>query len=279
MKLTSVELHPAKSNEYVLLSFRDPNRYNPYNVKEIVGLAADEIIPRYYGMSGTDKYYSLSLQKRDIVLKIDLSPRFDQSETVSDLRDYLYRMIASSRTGKIQIQFKNESEIVAAINGFVSKFETDHFDRNPEVQLTINCDEPMLRGLTPTDVSVTGLNPATTTIQDTKSTAPHGFTFDMKVTASITGIKITDPRYPTAWSFEVIPVGGFVNNDIVHFSSEYNNKQLYRTRAGGVLYLADVITIGSIWPFIFPGNNTFAFTNPTSLVWQKISYYPTYWGV
>jgi hypothetical protein len=279
MKLTSVELHPAKSNEFALLSFRDPTRENPFNVKEIVGLDADEIIPRYYGTSGANKFYSLSLLKRDIVLKINLSPRFGQSETYSDLRDYLYKMIASSRTGKIQLQFKNDTEIVAAINGFVSKFETAHFDQDQEVQLTVNCDEPMLKALTPTVMSLVGLNPAATTIQDTKSNAPHGFQFDIKITANMASIKITDPRDPTAWSFELRPVGGFLTNDVLHFSSEYNNKYLYYTRGATTVYLADVIQLGSIWPYLFPGNNTFAFTTPASLTWQKISYYPTYWGV
>ena len=280
MKLTSVEIHPANSFAYAVLSFRDPTRDNPYNVKEIVGLDADEIVPRYYGTSktSTDKFYALSLQQRDIVLNIGLNPRYGQYETVADLRDALYKMIASSRTGKIQLQFKNELEIVAAVTGFVSKFESAHFEKTQEVKITIRCDEPMLKSPAPVEIRVAGLNPADTSITDTKSNAPHGFKFDMNVTANIASIIINDPN-DLSWNFTVIPVGGFLTGDVLSFSSEYNNKTLYITRGANTIYLADVIQLDSLWPIMFPGDNNFVFTHPTNLTWKSISFYPTYWGV
>lgn len=288
MKLTSVEIHPSNSSEYAELNFRDPTRENPYNVKAIVGLDASEIIPRYYGTSvSMTKFYDLSLMKRDIVLRIELSPRFGQNESYSDLRDDLYRMIASSRTGKIELLFKNEDEILAAISGFVSKFEAAHFERVQEVQLTIKCDEPMLKALTPVTVGITGLAPRDTIIQDNRSNAPHGFKFDMALTSNLYSIKVVDPDDST-WSFEIVPIN-FLNGDVLHYSNVYNDKYLYLTRGATTIYLADRISSYSVWPFIFPGNNRFAFTTratvgaayipATALVWNAISYYPTYWGV
>lgn len=275
MRVTSVELHPAGSSDIAVMSFRDPGRKNPYNVKVINGLDADEIIPRYYGASGETKFYNLSLEKRELVIWVELNPDFKTGQSISDLRDAIYKMISSSRTGLLQIQFKDGLETIAAISGFVSKFEAPHFNKAPELQITITCNDPMLRALTPTIVDVVGLDPATTMIEDTKSTAPHGMKFEMSFTAAAASFSIGD----VGWDFEVTPVGGFLIGDVLHFSSEYNDKHVYIVRGVDTIHLADVITPGSIWPLLFPGENTFVCGSPTSLNWDAISYYPTYWGV
>lgn len=149
MKLTSIEIHPTGSSEIAVLSFRDPGSVNPYNVKGITGLDAEAIVPKHYKGSGSSNFYHMSLENREIAFRIGLNPRFSEYDTYSDLRDALYKMIASSRTGKLQLQFKNGIEVVAAISGSISKFETPLFDKTPEVQITITCDEPMLKALDP----------------------------------------------------------------------------------------------------------------------------------
>lgn len=276
MKLTSIEIHPVNSSEVAVLSFRDPGATNPYNIRSIVGLDADEIISRYYGASETSKFYNLSLERREIVFKISLNPNFSEFKTYSDLRDDLYKMISSSRTGKIQLQFKNNTDVVAAISGCISKFESPLFEKNQEVILTIKCDEPMLKALDP--VVITTLTLPNTVVQDEKSTAPHGFMFELEVIGNIDSIVISDPD-DFSWSFEIIPVGGFLINDVLFFSSEYNNKYLYLIREENIIHLADVITPGSMWPILFPGTNFLLLNHPDDLIWNNISYYPTYWGV
>lgn len=277
MKLTSVEIHPENSSSAVVLSFRDPRRTLPYNVKKIFGLDADEIIPRYYGASGTKKFYQLSLGKRDIVILVELNPNYSASESYSDLRDAVYRMVASSRTGKIQIQFKNGTEVVAGITGTVKKIEAPQFEKTQEVQITVNCDDKMLQALDPDVVVVAGLNPADTLVQDLKSTAPHGFKFELAITANIANLIISDPN--DDWIFTITPIGGFLTGDVLYFSSEVNDKYLYIVRGGVTIHLADVIGPGSIWPILFHGDNHFALTHPTNVVWNAISHFPTYWGV
>lgn len=277
MKLTSVEIHPDGSSQVAVLSFRDPKAQNPYNVKGITGLDAEEIVPRAYGSSGAVKFYNLALAKRTIVIRIGLNPDFSTG-TYSDLRDALYKMIASSRTGKVQIQFKNDTVAVAAVSGSVAKVEAPQFEKTQEVHITVNCDDPMLKAVDPTVVPIAGLDPALTVITDDVSTAPHGLTFDVTYTAPTASIQITDPDDPT-WVFEVIPGGGFLVGDVLHFSSEFNNKALHLIRGAATVYLADVISPGSVWPIIFPGVNNIALSNAANLGWTDISYYQTYWGV
>lgn len=280
MKLTSVEIHKPNSDDFIALSFRDPTRDNSYNVKGIFGIDADEIIPRYYGISASsgEKFYNLTVEKREIIVRIDFNPNYANDESPSSLRDALYKYISSSRTGMVQLQFKNGEDVVAAVSGFIKKFEAPHFTKTPEVQLTIDSPDPMLRALEPVNVDISGLSPAETLVQDDLSTAPHGFTFELAFTGARASLVITDPD-DSSWSFEVTPVGGFLNGDILHFSSEYNDKHLFIERGVNEIHLADVITPGSVWPIMFPGDNTFAFTGGASINWDAISYYPTYWGV
>lgn len=279
MRVTSVELHPARSTTVVVLSYRDPTRGNPYNVKEIDGLDADGIVAKFYGVSANsnEQFYNLSQDKRDIIVRIGLKPVF-ANQSYSDLRDALYKMIASSRTGLIQLQFKNETGVVAVISGWVQKFEAPQFAKEPVVNITIKTDDPMLKAPDPVNVNVAGLDPADTLISDLVSTAPHGLDFQMTFSAATATLAITDPLDPS-WSFGVTPAGGFLAGDVLHFSSDPKNKALYIVRGIATIYLADVLTPGSIWPVIFPGDNHLAFATPANMHWTAISYYPTFWGV
>lgn len=286
MKITSVELHPEGSSQVVVLSFRDPRGLNPYNINGISGLDAPEIVPRYYGTSEASgaKFYNLALPKRTPVFRIGLSPDFGASETYSDLRDDLYRMISSSRTGRIGIQFKNGTTVVAQVSGFISKFENSLFEKKPAVQITFEAVDAMLVSPTLVNVPVAGLDTALTIITDNLSTAPHGFSFVGTFSGAADYFYIGDEDVAN-WIFRVSPVsaGGFLTGDELHFSSDQNNKELYIVRDGDPIYIADAIGMDSVWPILFPGENRFTVAQPTPVSglfsWTSISYYPTYWGV
>lgn len=283
MKVTSVELQPANSSNTIVLSFRDPTRANPYNVKNIVGLDADELTPRFYGISGaeTSAFYEVALRSRELVFLIELSPNFGANQTVAGLRDDVYKLISSSRSGLLNVKFKNGATVVAVISGFVEKLEASHFSKTPEVQITIKCKQPLLRSPARENIVLDGfvpVTPAAATILDDVSTAPHGFQFDIEFTGAMPAFTIEDPGDPL-WSFEVRPFAGFLTGDVLHFSSETDNKFLTRTRTGVTTHIAESIVAGSIWPIIFPGENNFRCDTPGSLDWVSISHYLTYWGI
>jgi len=277
MRITSVELHPEGSSAVCELSFRDPTRQNPYNVKGITGLDADEIVARSYG-PGSSGYRELVMVKRDVAALIELNPDYANDQTPATLRDDLYRMIASSRKGLMHIWFKEDETVVATISGTVKKLEASHFSKSPEVQITIECDEPELKAPAPVSLNVIGLDPTLTIIENDLSTKQHGFKFQLSYDANVASLVVTDPD-DAGWNFTVSPVGGFLTNDVLWFSSEYNDKYLYIMRGATKIQLADVITSGSVWPILFPGENKFALANGASVDWDAISYYPTYWGV
>lgn len=285
MKITSVELHPDNSTQSAILSFQDPRKLNSYNIKAITGLDADELFAKYYGISdlANSKFYTLSLERRDIIFSIELNPKFTENESYSELRDSLYKMIASSRTGLIEIQFKNGTEIVAVMSGFVSKFEANLFTKTPEVKMTIKPNDPMLKAPARVEVEIEGVIPSLIEVTDVLSTAPHGFIFTATFTDTSPSLLLKHPSEDLdntqIWSFEVTPVTGFFIDDVLSFSSEVNNKFLTLLRDDEVYNLANIITPGSYWPIIFPGENEFLVDPENNLLITNLKYFPTYWGI
>lgn len=261
----------------ILLSFKDPKTLNPFNAKKVSGLDASNIFPRYYRANSGDKFYTLSLEGRQIIFLIGLNPDWADNETYSLLRDKLFKVISLSKTGMVDILFRRGEEVVAIVRGFAMKVDTDLFLKDQVIQLTVNCDDPMLRGPEPVVIA----NPVIfedVVVNDQKSTAPHGFTFKLTFNGNAPNLEVVDPT-DDSWFFRITPVGGFLNGDQLLASSDLNQRKLYILRAGVVTELMPSVVGGSIWPIIFPGENHFSFISDAPMTWTELSYYETYWGV
>lgn len=277
MKLTSIELHPdGSADDPVIFSFRDPQSLNPYLIKSIGGLDLEQIVPRYYGGDEQSKLYSLAITKRVVILQMGLNPNFATSESYSDLRDAIYRTIAASRTGLIQLQFKYNDIVVAVLSGSATKVEADLFQNSLEILMTLECKDPMLKSPNPVIFDINELSPAATSLEDNRSTAPHGFSFVLGFQAAVSTLSITNEDL--GFTFTIRPRDSFVAGDHLYFSSDFLNRYLYFTRGSNTHHLADVIDFNSIWPVIFPGINSIQVSS-ASVIWEEISHYETYWGV
>jgi hypothetical protein len=283
MKLTSIGMVSSNGTEVATFSFRDPGSLNPYIARAILGLDAEEIVPRFYGMSFSQgkKYYSLSLPPRDIVLQILLNPNFTMEKSHSELRDELYRAISSSRTGIVTLKFYNEDVEVAQVSGFVTKFANQLFEQQPQVDITLNCEDPMLRSPVAIDIPAAVEAPGNAPpITDDLSTAPHGFAFRLHFTADTTQFYIQDTA--AEWRFTVVPgvingQTGFKSGDELVFSSDHTGRVLTHIRGPVQTPIVDKIQPGSVWPILFHGLNQFE--NTPEVSWFYIRHYPAYWGV
>lgn len=281
MRVTSVDMYSAASEQAISFGLTGNDSNSEYEARQILGLDADEIIPKFYGVGGDgSKFYEYGMKPREIVIRVILKPRFELDQTYGDVRDRLYRAISANRTGMVSLDFNSGATKVARISGSITKFEAGHFTKTPEVQITILCNDPMLKGITPTifeEADLETTNPLK--IPDSKSSAPHGFTAEIKFTAPEPGLTISDSDTDPTWAFIVVPDGGFLTNDILHFSSEYSDKKLYVVRGATTLQLADKIYPGSIWPIVFPGANEFYIDEMASINVQRVEYTASYWGV
>jgi hypothetical protein len=281
MKVTDIELHwdPDFVTPPIVLSFKDPKRLNPYNVKGIMGLDADEITPRFYfGSLFTDKFHDMVISKREVVVRVELNPSFSTGKTYSDLRDDLYKIISSHRNSEVALIFKNGAEQIAYLEGYIIKFEAPHFNKVPEVQITIKCKNPMLQSVNRVELDLSDASESDVNIVDNESTAPHGFEWRIDVLATQTFLEIKDPT-DSSWGFKVSAYGGFLAGDQIYGSSEYENKYIYLIRSSITYPIADTVVFGSVFPILFPGDNHFAITNPTIFNWVEAAYTPVYWGV
>lgn len=286
MKLSSIELHPANSSDACVMSFKDPSGLNPYNVKEILGLDAEEILnERYMGFNDI-QLSEVYLLRREPVILVQLNPNFRLGQTYSSLRDALYRMIWTSRRELVQLLFKDGVDSIAAVNGVISKFETTQFSDTQTVKITIKCEEPLLKAVANVSALIPASNPLNLSVNDTKSTAPHGFAFQLEILKDTPSLLVGSPGVGTNYGMLINPslLGGFQVGDVLHGSSEHGNKYLYVVRGGIQISLLDAVEFNSSWPVIFPGANTLFAKNPNDLLkivakWVSITYYPTYWGV
>jgi hypothetical protein len=174
MRVTGVDMYSANVEEPISFSLRASDPHAQYQVRSILGLDAEEIIQKFYGTSNFgDKYYNFGLKPRDIVMRIVLQPKMILGQSASDVRDDLYRSIASTRTGGVRLHFKSGATTVSTISGSISKFEVGYFNKLPEVQLTIRCNDPMFRAVNPVEFLEADLSSNPLEIPDTLSTAPH----------------------------------------------------------------------------------------------------------
>lgn len=281
MRVTDISLY-SNNVQAMTFSLREADQRAPYIVRNIVGLDAEEIVPKYYGtgLYTKPKYFNFGLRSREIVMRLVLNPRFNLDESYSDIRDDLYRIISSSRSGLVSLHFLAGGTTIAKIDGFITKFEAAHFTNLPEVQLTVTCNDPIFKAINPVyfnALDIDNTNPII--IPDTLSTAPHGFTFQLTINATLANFSIQDVQTNPEWIFKITPSGGFIAGDALYFSSEFSNKYLYMIRSGVTTYLLDKIDLASIWPILFPGGSSFWFNNVGSFSWNNMQYYPAYWGV
>lgn len=281
MRVTDVSIY---SNNIETVSFStsksDPDAQ--FMVRDMTGLDSEDLVPRFYGFGKQTKtkFYDFVMKPRNVVIRFVLNPRFNLDESYSDIRDTLYRSISSARSGLIYLHFNSGGSTVARISGFITKFEVPYFTPLPEVQLTVRCDDPVFRGINPVSYKVTELKTVNPIIvPDSISTAPHGFSFQVTFKTATPQLTIQDQATNPDWIFKVIPAGGFLVGDVLNFSSDFVNKQVYITRGTTTIYLVDKITPDSIWPTIFPGMTTLYFLEIANFTWNKLEYFPTYWGV
>jgi hypothetical protein len=281
MRVTEIEM--ISNNEEVFsLGLRNPGVGDKYLAKAIIGLGADELTPKFYGFGlvGGAKFYDFSLPPREVVIRIVLNPNSILNEHYSDIRDELYKAISSTRSGEVLLMLKAGATSVAEIKGRITKFEVPHFSRVPELQITLKCDDPLLRGTTTEYLRQPELGTTQPRkVTDAMSTSPHGCVMKFTFTAAVPTFIIQDKAETPNWQFSVSPTGGFLVGDVLTVSSERMKRFVSINRGGVTLSQANKVSAGSLWPVIFPGLNEFYSNLEAEVTWDEVSYRNAYWGV
>lgn len=277
MRVEQIKLY-SNGSEVVSFDMTGPDVRNPYTIKAITGLDAEDIVPRYYSsglISGTS-FNELILSPREISMRIDMKPNYRLSQHPADLRGRIMKAIAGSRAGTIQLRFLDGGVCWGAISGFITKFEAPITSKDTEIQFTMKCDDPIIRSLDVTSqVGLDDILPSSFTITDPISTSPHGFKFKATWTSAQALLVMYDNPDPE-WRFWINY--DFEIGDELYFSSEFGDKYLYVVRSAVTTNLMDTLQPESVWPMLFPGSNHFIFL-PNTFTFDEMYWYETHWGV
>ncbi len=281
MRVTSATLYSGE-DEMMSFGLGLGEGSNRYLVRSIVGLDAPELVPRFYahGQTTGTAFFDLGMKPREIVMLVEINPSFVLGETHGEVRDRMYRAIAANRSGVIRLELMSGATTVAQISGHIVKFEASHFTKNPQVQITLQCTDPLFRAINPVQLTEADMGTGPTfLVPDSLSTAPHGFSMQLTLDAASDYITIQDEGVGFDTTFIVAPTDGFLEDDVLYFSSEPSNKYVYRDRASVITQLVDVIAPSSVWPVLFPGANNLTIVEAAFLTVDSLEYYPAYWGV
>jgi hypothetical protein len=252
-------------------------------MRTIIGIDADEIVSKYYGTGSESgqRYNEFILPERDIVMRVALNQDYSINETISDIRDEVYRLISSNRSGELSIRFFDGGGIARVITAVITKVEVAYFSDTPELQITFNCPDPIFRSIAPFDIPSADLGTTNKIVLvDASSTAPHGISFKVEFTAALSTFYLMDIPTTPNWVFQITPVGGFAIGDTLEISSEYGKQKVIIDPVSALSYEAmNLVTSASKWPQIFPGENILYINSPASIDWLSMSYYSAYWGL
>lgn len=281
MKINNVVLSTVIGNEDLIkLAFRDTRMQVPYVVKSIAGLDALDISSNFSGFGENSlAFFDRGLPKRTIIIRLGLNPTFRNARSHSDLRDELYRLISSDRTGRVQVNFCLDNYKIANVEGTIDKVETNHFERSPEAQLTIVCDDGLLRSTTTNVIDVSTFG-KTFFVTDCISTAPHGFYMELNMTA-INPDFVFKSAYST---FSINAQGGMLEqwyqpNDRLKITTESGKVDARLLRGGLEVSMMEYVQgyKGSQWPVLYPGRNRFEIVSHAEVV--RFEYKEAFWGV
>lgn len=245
---------------------------NGYVLKEALGLDPPNLSSV---VEGFDTYGNPVMgstpDKRQIVFKIGLNPRLGQS--YGSLRDALYKYI--NRT--VLVDLMADSLIVAQASGFIQIVESVHFSNQPDVQMTVECEDGEFVAPLAVDIPFANLNTLTPIINYEDGTAPTGFELQFTVTANHTGFSITSPGNNYNAFSTTFP---FLTGDVVTISTQQRDKRLTVLRSSVLYDIAGYINAGAVWPKLYPGVNSFTWDFAVAWrTWISATYVPRYWGV
>lgn len=284
----------------------------PFYLKELTGLDTPNVIRKFkgFGLETNNKLYDFSMEKRVITMRIGINPApyfeligsnpnpLPGASLASVLKSNIYGLVShSSAETDISLCFVFEDQDPTwCIDGYITKLESDLFSKGTEVILEFTCDDPFFRSYSYIEPII---NPGTyryLTITDENSSVPHGMKFSVEFYGPSQFFEIKDvgndytQLKPSNWAFKIVPgvidgILGFQNLDVLHVSSEENDRYAYLVREGETIHLLDKIAPGSIWPVVNPGMNQYE-TNLSGSVstwlnyfqYLEVKYKTAYWG-
>lgn len=171
----------------------DPS--GPFILKGVEGLdppPVDISIAKVRGQRGVRRLKEP--QYRQIVALVGLQPEWDSGQSSSDLRSQMYGLLEPKYGAASKAQIMLDDTVICEAEGDVSNIDASIFSKDPEVQVTLDCDYAYL--LAPSEVlqTPTRTTDGAYTILDIENEgdAPAGFRIEFTLQQAVSHIVLQD---------------------------------------------------------------------------------------
>lgn len=212
--------------------------------------------------------------KRNIVLTLGFNPDFAGNETMSGLRQALYRYLIPEQWTKLR--FHSDDLPTVDIEGTVESVEPNMFSQDPEVQVSVICLKP---DFVASDATIiTGVSGTPTPI-DYPGTVDTGFELRVDNDAYSGSLDITVVAWEVPQVFSIDPV---TIDDTKYFGlSTIQSKKRVQTVVivgEATTNLLSAMSAGSVWPVLKPGANVFTLEAEAVVDWT-FAYFTRFGGL
>lgn len=257
---------------------------DPYQVSQIDGLGPPELnvtLADTHTSGGV--YVGRQAQGRQIVVLAKLNPDYLGGQTISDLRYKVYGLLSPGLDPLDQsVTFKllRLNEPVLQTKGYIKRVEIVPFDKDPRVQITIECLTPYLEK--PEPVDLTDSIPASYFWDFTyEGLAPSGIEFEVFFPSPINifTIRLDDPLGNTYATMDF--QGNFVANDrlVVNTNKKSRIVGVKQGEFGAFYKGVSILSGASEWITLRGGTHRIVTNNPSEFTWIYFRYVDRYWGI
>lgn len=243
-----------------------------------------------YAISG-GSYQGRRVGTRNIVILMELNPNPALGETISSLRERLYKAFLDPLVEADYVKMVlhlDDGRLLEAV-GYAETFETDIFSVDTFVQISMICPDPYLKDTVPRVLATaTGWTQVPFTYTGSAET---GFEAEIKVAMDtprliLANNTVTDdvnsPLYPRG---RLIVDRAFVAGDLVTVNTTRGSRKIMLTpiSTGVPVSILASMTSTSQWIELHSQRNTMRIygSTPASLpaIIQKLTFVQTYWGI
>lgn len=274
--LTKVRVDSASAID---LNIKNATTKDSLLIRKITGLNPAEVstfIGEYAADGGT--YQGRRVQKRNVVLTIDINPNQALGETVDGLRTKLYKQFydPSIDSDAVKLKLYDSSDLVRYVIGYTDKTETDPFDQENTCQISMVCPDPYIRNdelTTYADISAYAVLPITY-----NGTAETGFYMSVKIMAYTPKLIVElDNKLMTLER-------DFYPGDIVDIDTNRGEKSITLTSPlTGTSSILSSFSESSVWHFLHNKSSVISVygTSQSDLIGgiTTLQFREAYWGI
>jgi hypothetical protein len=188
------------------------------------------------------------------VIKLGYAPNYPGDQTIENLRRDLYSYFPPK--GEVSLRFINDAQQSVDIKGVVESNDPLIFTKDPEVQISIICVEPLFTALLP--VVYDGLNNAPIDPSE-KNMGETGFLFELFVNQTISQVTVAN-----GLSTDLVYGGELLAGDVLRISTVRGKKYVDRFRNGVNAGVLDNLVSGAMNMYIDSKTPEFMVTTSTT---------------